>query len=110
MRFRLASVLRPNLLEGHFSFQLHIERYGYFAQSTSRMVAEQHPGLRSGLVFPTTQGTLHKGTPLHEVLKDACKAAGVKLDYVLEIDVPFEAIIERMSGRRSHPAQLRILC
>lgn len=31
------------------------------------------------------------------------KAAGVKLDYVLEIDVPFDAIIERMSGRRSHP-------
>ena len=30
------------------------------------------------------------------------KAAGVKLDYVLEIDVPFEAIVERMSGRRSH--------
>ncbi len=33
---------------------------------------------------------------------EAMKAAGVKLDYVLEIDVPFEAIIERMSGRRSH--------
>ena len=33
---------------------------------------------------------------------DAMKAAGVKLDYVLEVDVPFEAIIERMSGRRSH--------
>jgi adenylate kinase len=30
------------------------------------------------------------------------KAAGVKIDYVLEIDVPFEAIVERMSGRRSH--------
>ena len=28
------------------------------------------------------------------------KAAGVKLDYVLEIDVPDAAIIERMSGRR----------
>jgi adenylate kinase len=26
------------------------------------------------------------------------KDAGVKLDYVLEIDVPFDAIIERMSG------------
>ena len=38
---------------------------------------------------------------------DAMKAAGVKLDYVLEIDVPFEAIIERMSGRRSHPASGR---
>ena len=35
------------------------------------------------------------------------KAAGVALDYVLEIDVPFDAIIERMSGRRSHPASGR---
>ena len=35
------------------------------------------------------------------------KEAGVNLDYVLEIDVPFEAIIERMSGRRSHPASGR---
>jgi adenylate kinase len=31
----------------------------------------------------------------------------VKLDYVLEIDVPFDAIIERMSGRRVHPASGR---
>ena len=30
------------------------------------------------------------------------KSAGVKLDAVLEIDVPDEAIIERMSGRRAH--------
>jgi adenylate kinase len=35
------------------------------------------------------------------------KAAGVALDYVVEIDVPFEAIIERMGGRRSHPASGR---
>ena len=35
------------------------------------------------------------------------KAAGVKLDYVLEIDVPFDAIIERLSGRRSHAASGR---
>jgi adenylate kinase len=35
------------------------------------------------------------------------KAADVKLDYVLEIDVPFDAIIERMSGRRSHSASGR---
>ncbi|MDB5826479.1 MAG: adenylate kinase, partial [Variovorax sp.] len=34
--------------------------------------------------------------------------AGVKLDYVLEIDVPFSDIIDRMSGRRSHPASGRI--
>ena len=35
------------------------------------------------------------------------KFAGVKIDYVLEIDVPFDAIIERMSGRRSHTASGR---
>ncbi|MCC2677165.1 MAG: adk, partial [Ramlibacter sp.] len=28
-------------------------------------------------------------------------------DCVLEIDVPFDAIVERMSGRRSHPASGR---
>ncbi len=37
-----------------------------------------------------------------------CARPGVKLDYVLEIDVPFADIIERMSGRRSHPASGRI--
>jgi adenylate kinase len=35
------------------------------------------------------------------------KAAGVKLDFVLEIDVPDSAIIERMSGRRVHAASGR---
>ena len=35
------------------------------------------------------------------------KNAGVKLDVVLEIDVPDEAIIERMSGRRVHEASGR---
>ena len=37
----------------------------------------------------------------------AMREAGVALDYVLEIDVPFEAIIERMSGRRVHTASGR---
>jgi adenylate kinase len=35
------------------------------------------------------------------------KAAQVPLDYVLEIDVPDEEIITRMSGRRVHPASGR---
>ena len=54
------------------------------------------------------QGFLFDGFPRTIPQADAMKAAGVKLDYVLEIDVPFEAIIERMSGRRSHPASGRI--
>lgn len=52
-------------------------------------------------------GFLFDGFPRTLPQADAMKAAGVKLDYVLEIDVPFEAIIERMSGRRSHPTSGR---
>lgn len=52
-------------------------------------------------------GCLFDGFPRTLPQADAMKAAGVKLDYVLEIDVPFDAIIERMSGRRSHPASGR---
>jgi adenylate kinase len=54
-----------------------------------------------------TNGFLFDGFPRTIPQADAMKAAGVKLDYVLEIDVPFDAIIERMSGRRSHPASGR---
>jgi adenylate kinase len=53
------------------------------------------------------QGFLFDGFPRTLPQADAMKAAGVKLDYVLEIDVPFDAIIERMSGRRSHTASGR---
>jgi adenylate kinase len=53
------------------------------------------------------KGFLFDGFPRTIPQADAMKAAGVKLDYVLEIDVPFESIVERMSGRRSHPASGR---
>jgi adenylate kinase len=52
-------------------------------------------------------GFLFDGFPRTIPQADAMKAAGVKLDYVLEIDVPFDAIIERMSGRRVHVASGR---
>ena len=52
-------------------------------------------------------GFLFDGFPRTIAQADAMKAAGVKLDCVLEIDVPFDAIVERMSGRRSHPASGR---
>jgi adenylate kinase len=47
-------------------------------------------------------GFLFDGFPRTIPQADAMREAGVKLDYVLEIDVPFDSIIERMSGRRSH--------
>lgn len=52
-------------------------------------------------------GFLFDGFPRTIPQADALKAAGVDLDYVLEIDVPFDAIVERISGRRSHPASGR---
>lgn len=52
-------------------------------------------------------GFLFDGFPRTIAQADAMKDAGVKLDHVLEIDVPFDVIIERMSGRRSHPASGR---
>jgi adenylate kinase len=53
------------------------------------------------------RGFLFDGFPRTIPQADAMKAAGVELDYVVEIDVPFDSIIERMSGRRSHPASGR---
>lgn len=47
-------------------------------------------------------GFLFDGFPRTIPQADAMKSAGVKLDVVLEIDVPDENIIERMSGRRVH--------
>ncbi len=52
-------------------------------------------------------GFLFDGFPRTIVQADAMKAASVNLDIVLEIDVPDEAIIERMSGRRVHLASGR---
>lgn len=47
-------------------------------------------------------GYLFDGFPRTIPQADALKDAGVVVDYVLEIDVPDEAIIERMSGRWVH--------
>lgn len=52
-------------------------------------------------------GYLFDGFPRTIPQAQAMKDAAVPIDYVLEIDVPFDAIIERMSGRRVHLASGR---
>lgn len=47
-------------------------------------------------------GFLFDGFPRTIPQADAMKAAGIKLDYVVEIAVDDAEIVERMSGRRSH--------
>ena len=53
------------------------------------------------------RGYLFDGFPRTIPQADAMKDAGVALDYVIEIDVPDAAIVERMSGRRVHVASGR---
>lgn len=49
------------------------------------------------------QGFLFDGFPRTIPQAEAMKTASVRLDRVLEIDVPDDALIERISGRRVHP-------
>ena len=52
-------------------------------------------------------GYLFDGFPRTIPQAEAMREAGVPIEYVLEIDVPDEEIITRMSGRRVHPASGR---
>jgi adenylate kinase len=49
------------------------------------------------------KGYLFDGFPRTIPQADAMRVAGVAIDYVLEIDVPDAAIVDRMAGRRVHP-------
>ena len=53
------------------------------------------------------KGYLFDGFPRTIPQAEAMRDAGVAIEYVLEIDVPAEDIIERMSGRRAHLASGR---
>jgi adenylate kinase len=53
-------------------------------------------------------GYLFDGFPRTVAQADAMKDSGINVDYVLEIDVPDELILERVCGRRSHPGSGRV--
>ena len=53
------------------------------------------------------KGYLFDGFPRTIPQADAMKNAAVPIDFVLDIAVPDAAIVERMSGRRVHPASGR---
>ncbi|MEA3641565.1 MAG: adenylate kinase [Lamprobacter sp.] len=52
-------------------------------------------------------GFLFDGFPRTLAQADALKEVGVRIDAVVEIDVPDEEIVKRMAGRRVHPASGR---
>ena len=53
------------------------------------------------------EGFLLDGFPRTIPQADAMNDAGIVIDFVVEIDVPDEEIIKRMSGRRVHPGSGR---
>lgn len=53
-------------------------------------------------------GFLLDGFPRTIPQADALKEANIDIDFVLEFDVADEVIVERMSGRRVHPASGRV--
>ena len=59
----------------------------------------QQPDCKAGYMFDGFPRTIPQA--------EAMKAAGVPIDYVLEIDVPDQDIVERMGGRRVHLASGR---
>jgi len=52
-------------------------------------------------------GYLFDGFPRTLPQAESIKSSGIRVDVVLEIDVPDAEIVERMSGRRTHPASGR---
>lgn len=53
-------------------------------------------------------GFLLDGFPRTIPQADAMKDAGVKVDFCIEFDVPDDVIVDRMGGRRVHPASGRV--
>lgn len=52
-------------------------------------------------------GYLFDGFPRTIAQADSLRQAGIKIDYVIEINVPFAEIVTRLSGRRVHVASGR---
>ncbi len=53
-------------------------------------------------------GFLFDGFPRTLGQADALKAAGIAIDYVVDFEVPDEDIVDRLGGRRVHPASGRV--
>ena len=65
--------------------------------------------IKERLVQPDCQkGFLLDGFPRTLPQAEALLNQGIVIDYVIEIYVPDECIVERMSGRLSHPASGRV--
>ncbi len=56
----------------------------------------------------SAKGCIFDGFPRTIPQAEALEAAGISIDHVIEISVPDEEIVQRLSGRRQHPASGRV--
>ncbi len=65
--------------------------------------------VKERLAEPDCQsGYLFDGFPRTLAQADAMKESGIDVDYVIEIEVDDDEIVQRLSGRRVHPASGRV--
>ncbi len=71
------TLLPPKTRKGRRTVALDDDVIAILRNRRQRMIAKRQPGLARGLVFPTQDGELHKGTPLRPVLQRASERAGI---------------------------------
>jgi adenylate kinase len=109
-RFGIPQISTGDMLRGHVKAGTELGRRAKSFMDAGALVPDE---VIIGMVEERLRerdcalGYLFDGFPRTIPQAEAMKRAGVALDFVLEIDVPDEAIIERMSGRWTHPGSGR---
>lgn len=109
-RFEIPQISTGDMLRGHVKAGTDLGKAAKKIMDTGGLVSDD---IIMGMVKERIQdadcrnGYLFDGFPRTLAQADALKEAGVFVDAVVEIDVPDEEIIKRMSGRRVHPASGR---
>ncbi len=109
-RFQIPQISTGDMLRNAIKDGTELGKQAKFAMDQGQLVSDD---VVIGLVKERIKaddcknGYLFDGFPRTLAQADSLKHAGVKIDYVIEINVPDEEIISRLSGRRVHLASGR---
>lgn len=109
-RFGIPQISTGDMLRAHVKNGSELGRAAKAIMDSGKLVSDDIiiGMVKERIIEPDcAKGFLFDGFPRTIPQADALKAAGVKLDYVVEVAVDDTVIIERISGRYSHPASGR---
>lgn len=109
-RFGIPQISTGDMLRAHVKNGSELGRAAKAIMDAGKLVSDDIiiGMVKERIIEPDcAKGFLFDGFPRTIPQADALKAAGVKLDYVVEVAVDDTVIIERISGRYSHPASGR---